>query len=356
MEKVFIPSNPKTGLHKSFGFVEFDHKESVPYSIQLLDGICLFGRPLKVKTATKTSDSAGDPALTGAGVDDELHPTLGQRLSPTAHPVLDHVLRSNAHDQDLPHPTLGQRLSPPPPFANNDALHPTLGQRLSLPNGMPLPFPLPPGPLPLFVNNNHLPPPPLFDASNNNRSLFPQTLPPPPLPQQRSSLPSLLNFPPPPPSHPLFPLDTAAAQGGDAFVNSSGSPSVSNTNCIPLFPNKSLGAANHHDGPDDYAAGASNCVPLFPSKSSDSANHQDNLGGYVDDCSGEVYHENGDGIDMEGQPHVDHTHTHLHEDRVVHIEDKPSWVTRETKDQIRDYHLRMLEETLSKYKEQFAKR
>uniref|UniRef100_A0A8D0EUT5 Splicing regulator RBM11 n=1 Tax=Strix occidentalis caurina TaxID=311401 RepID=A0A8D0EUT5_STROC len=39
----------KEGKPKSFGFVCFKHKESVPYAIALLNGIRLYGRPIKVR-------------------------------------------------------------------------------------------------------------------------------------------------------------------------------------------------------------------------------------------------------------------------------------------------------------------
>uniref|UniRef100_A0A8C8A9C0 Splicing regulator RBM11 n=1 Tax=Otus sunia TaxID=257818 RepID=A0A8C8A9C0_9STRI len=39
----------KEGKPKSFGFVCFKHKESVPYAIALLKGIRLYGRPIKVQ-------------------------------------------------------------------------------------------------------------------------------------------------------------------------------------------------------------------------------------------------------------------------------------------------------------------
>uniref|UniRef100_A0A8C6YMY9 Splicing regulator RBM11 n=1 Tax=Nothoprocta perdicaria TaxID=30464 RepID=A0A8C6YMY9_NOTPE len=38
----------KEGKPKSFGFVCFKHTESVPYAIALLNGIRLYGRPIKL--------------------------------------------------------------------------------------------------------------------------------------------------------------------------------------------------------------------------------------------------------------------------------------------------------------------
>uniref|UniRef100_A0A8B9N2A0 RRM domain-containing protein n=1 Tax=Accipiter nisus TaxID=211598 RepID=A0A8B9N2A0_9AVES len=47
----------KEGKTKSFGFVCFKHKESVPYAIALLNGICLYGRPIKVQCRLGSSRS-----------------------------------------------------------------------------------------------------------------------------------------------------------------------------------------------------------------------------------------------------------------------------------------------------------
>ncbi|CAN2387642.1 poly(U) RNA binding [Pristimantis euphronides] len=47
LTKVTIAKD-KDGNLKSFGFVSFKHAESVPYAISLLNGIRLFGRPIKL--------------------------------------------------------------------------------------------------------------------------------------------------------------------------------------------------------------------------------------------------------------------------------------------------------------------
>lgn len=48
------------GEAKSFGFVCFKHKESVPYAIALLNGICLYGRPIKVQCRLGMFSSLND--------------------------------------------------------------------------------------------------------------------------------------------------------------------------------------------------------------------------------------------------------------------------------------------------------
>nr|XP_025963795.1 splicing regulator RBM11 isoform X2 [Dromaius novaehollandiae]XP_025963796.1 splicing regulator RBM11 isoform X2 [Dromaius novaehollandiae] len=48
----------KEGKPKSFGFVCFKHTESVPYAIALLNGIRLYGRPIKVQYRLGSSHSS----------------------------------------------------------------------------------------------------------------------------------------------------------------------------------------------------------------------------------------------------------------------------------------------------------
>nr|KAF6467414.1 RNA binding motif protein 7 [Rousettus aegyptiacus] len=46
--KVKIPKD-KDGKPKQFAFVNFKHEVSVPYAMNLLNGIKLFGRPIKIQ-------------------------------------------------------------------------------------------------------------------------------------------------------------------------------------------------------------------------------------------------------------------------------------------------------------------
>uniref|UniRef100_A0A8C6YY64 RRM domain-containing protein n=1 Tax=Nothoprocta perdicaria TaxID=30464 RepID=A0A8C6YY64_NOTPE len=55
--KVKIPKD-RDGKPKQFAFVNFKHEESVPYGMSLLNGIKLFGRPLKIQFR---SGSAAEP-------------------------------------------------------------------------------------------------------------------------------------------------------------------------------------------------------------------------------------------------------------------------------------------------------
>ncbi|XP_063799541.1 RNA-binding protein 7 [Pseudophryne corroboree] len=56
---VKIPKD-KDGKSKQFAFVNFKHEESVPYGMSLLNGIKLFGRPLKIQFRSGSSHGSGD--------------------------------------------------------------------------------------------------------------------------------------------------------------------------------------------------------------------------------------------------------------------------------------------------------
>ncbi|XP_075696249.1 RNA-binding protein 7 [Rhinoderma darwinii] len=56
---VKIPKD-KDGSSKSFAFVNFKHEESVPYAMNLLNGVKLFGRPLKIQYRSGSSHSSQD--------------------------------------------------------------------------------------------------------------------------------------------------------------------------------------------------------------------------------------------------------------------------------------------------------
>ncbi|KAJ7305030.1 hypothetical protein JRQ81_010807 [Phrynocephalus forsythii] len=57
--KVKIPKD-RDGKAKQFAFVNFKHEESVPYSMNLLNGIKLFGRPLKIQYRSGSSHASQD--------------------------------------------------------------------------------------------------------------------------------------------------------------------------------------------------------------------------------------------------------------------------------------------------------
>uniref|UniRef100_A0A8D0E7D7 RNA-binding protein 7 n=1 Tax=Salvator merianae TaxID=96440 RepID=A0A8D0E7D7_SALMN len=57
--KVKIPKD-RDGKPKQFAFVNFKHEESVPYSMSLLNGIKLFGRPLKIQFRSGSTHASQD--------------------------------------------------------------------------------------------------------------------------------------------------------------------------------------------------------------------------------------------------------------------------------------------------------
>ncbi|CAJ0946292.1 unnamed protein product [Ranitomeya imitator] len=54
---VKIPKD-KDGTSKLFAFVQFKHEESVPYGMSLLNGVKLFGRPLKIQYRSGSSHAS----------------------------------------------------------------------------------------------------------------------------------------------------------------------------------------------------------------------------------------------------------------------------------------------------------
>ncbi|NXW57080.1 RBM7 protein, partial [Eurystomus gularis] len=55
--KVKIPKD-RDGRPKQFAFVNFKHEESVPYGLSLLNGIKLFGRPIKIQFRSGSSHAS----------------------------------------------------------------------------------------------------------------------------------------------------------------------------------------------------------------------------------------------------------------------------------------------------------
>ncbi|XP_015197630.2 splicing regulator RBM11 [Lepisosteus oculatus] len=57
LTKVTIAKD-KDGRQRSYGFVCYKHREAVPYAIALLNGICLYGRPIKLQYRLGSSHNA----------------------------------------------------------------------------------------------------------------------------------------------------------------------------------------------------------------------------------------------------------------------------------------------------------
>ncbi|NWU66682.1 RBM7 protein, partial [Pterocles burchelli] len=63
--KVKIPKD-RDGRPKQFAFVNFKHEESVPYGLSLLNGIKLYGRPIKIQFRSGSSHASQDSNPAGS--------------------------------------------------------------------------------------------------------------------------------------------------------------------------------------------------------------------------------------------------------------------------------------------------
>ncbi|NWX20571.1 RBM7 protein, partial [Aegotheles bennettii] len=63
--KVKIPRD-RDGRPKQFAFVNFKHEESVPYGLSLLNGIKLYGRPIKIQFRAGSSHASQDGNLSSS--------------------------------------------------------------------------------------------------------------------------------------------------------------------------------------------------------------------------------------------------------------------------------------------------
>ena len=61
LKNVRIPKDKDSGKQRTFGFIEYQHDVSVPYACELLDGLKLFGRPIRCKPQGQDSRN-GSPA------------------------------------------------------------------------------------------------------------------------------------------------------------------------------------------------------------------------------------------------------------------------------------------------------
>ncbi|NXI89746.1 RBM7 protein, partial [Psophia crepitans] len=79
--KVKIPKD-RDGRPKQFAFVNFKHEESVPYGLSLLNGIKLYGRPIKIQFRAGSSHASpdGNPSCS-------LHGAANASLPGAPHPA-----------------------------------------------------------------------------------------------------------------------------------------------------------------------------------------------------------------------------------------------------------------------------
>lgn len=294
MEKVYFPVDPHTQWHKSYGFIEFQYKESVSYSIQLLDGIYVFGRPLKVRTAGRTNpfsaatnsstsvncEAKSPPPLEDAGLDTPLQdPTLPTNNTVTA------LLQTSSTDvapSVNPFLPLSPANSGPVPLFQPKSLpadlpiNPFLPPPLPAPNGLALPVnPFLPaanggGPPPLFpprtaaaegtpvdlfllplttangcppLQTNRGPLPLILPRTATSANLTPPInpfLPPPPLPPPPSSLPPngpVPLFQPAPPKSDKNPFLLPPGKNGPVPFSHSAEAPVQQNGLLPPLPN-----------------------------------------------------------------------------------------------------------------------
>ncbi|XP_035201995.1 RNA-binding protein 7 [Oxyura jamaicensis] len=79
--KVKIPKD-RDGKQKQFAFVNFKHEESVPYGMSLLNGIKLYGRPIKIQFRSGSSHASQDGNSSSLP-----HGTANTSPSGTVHPA-----------------------------------------------------------------------------------------------------------------------------------------------------------------------------------------------------------------------------------------------------------------------------
>ncbi|NXS13562.1 RBM7 protein, partial [Neodrepanis coruscans] len=139
---VKIPKD-RDGRPKQFAFVNFKHEESVPYGLQLLNGIKLYGRPMRIQFRSGSSHAAQDssPSCSPVGAAGSIPPGM-------LHPASNSSRYNTGFGVPLPpehqtHPPLSPQMNSTvrqqPPFG---AKYDQLG--FSSP-GFPPAFPAPPG-------------------------------------------------------------------------------------------------------------------------------------------------------------------------------------------------------------------
>lgn len=77
LNAVHIPKDKETGRNKTFGFVSLSEVVSVPFTISLLNGITLYGKPITVKQAQGNTNSPLNQSVSNSG-----YGILPPRMSP----------------------------------------------------------------------------------------------------------------------------------------------------------------------------------------------------------------------------------------------------------------------------------
>ncbi|KAM6295694.1 RNA-binding protein 7 [Aegotheles albertisi] len=137
--KVKIPRD-RDGRPKQFAFVNFKHEESVPYGLSLLNGIKLYGRPIKIQFRAGSSHASQDGNLSCSshGAAGTPHPAsncsrydrspdsvaaVGFSSVPRALPSAEHLQRQAVMNSNL-RPPFGNKYEPPGYQPPAHAFHP----------------------------------------------------------------------------------------------------------------------------------------------------------------------------------------------------------------------------------------
>lgn len=351
IEKVNFPGDQQSCFHKSYGFVEYEHKESVSFAILLLSGICIYGRPLKVRTVTKSEPISktnckpvqvqeatatiipvsSPPPVIRSDSESRLQELFGSRLSP---PPLFTPKKAHKHQNAEQPPFLtpidatpidATYMASPPSFSpphhrQNEETPPFLSPIGATYIASPPSFSPPPCSISLF---SHPPPPvpPNFMLGHHLPSPQPNIMPP-------ARLPSSYNYnllPPPLPPHSLL-LEMDAQNG---LIPAAQQPVSGNVNSQP----SPLQSPNYHqqNGTDAYPShcSATNPLPLFP--------------------------EHNQHFTDSSPSSSDLSHQRPQRKRGVYTHDKPpSRVANGSELPIQDSHLMQLQNVLMKLKKQFA--
>ncbi|XP_005988225.1 RNA-binding protein 7 [Latimeria chalumnae] len=138
--KVKIPKD-KDGKPKQFAFVNFKHEESAPYGMQLLNGIRLFGRPLKIQFRSGSSHVSQEGNS----------PTHPQCTSGPSNTSLSNRYDCSMGPPGFLTPQMFQRsFSSPDSLQRQAVMNSTILRQQHQFNGMPSP--------PLAVQSNFVPP------------------------------------------------------------------------------------------------------------------------------------------------------------------------------------------------------
>jgi RNA recognition motif-containing protein len=102
LQRVTIPKDKATGKQKNFAFITFKHELSVPFCINIFDGVYLLKRRLQIKTRNGSIHTCGknpvDPDKWGIGL--LPHPSKGCGIIKARNPPANKFNSRNGHSSD----------------------------------------------------------------------------------------------------------------------------------------------------------------------------------------------------------------------------------------------------------------